>query len=80
MRRPVALMLRDAAHASRVYPTCALNPPISGRPEMGVRTPTLSVMPALGAGIYVLLFDAPKTWMPGTRPGMTGLLDELANK
>jgi hypothetical protein len=37
MRRPVALMLRDAAHASRVYPTCALTPPISGKPGIGVR-------------------------------------------
>src|SRR5690242_17388122 len=27
MRRPVALLLRDGAHASRVYPTCTLNPP-----------------------------------------------------
>jgi len=29
-------------------------------------------MPALVAGIHVLLFDAAKTWMAGTKPGHDG--------
>jgi hypothetical protein len=30
-----------------------------------------AVMPALVAGIHVLLFGVPKTWMAGTSPAMT---------
>jgi hypothetical protein len=32
-----------------------------------------TVMPALGAGIHVLLWCAAKTWMAGTGPAMTTL-------
>jgi hypothetical protein len=31
------------------------------------------VMPALVAGIHVFLPGNSKTWMPGTRPGMTNI-------
>jgi len=29
-------------------------------------------MPALVAGIYILVFQIAKAWMPGTSPAMTG--------
>jgi hypothetical protein len=34
--------------------------------------PMTLVMPALVAGIHVLLYDAAKTWMAGTKPGHDG--------
>ena len=34
---------------------------------------TVSVMAGLDPAIHVFLFAGEKTWMPGTRPGMTNL-------